>query len=295
MTSQEWKNLCDNTPVLLDGAWGSQLQQAGLPPGESPESWNLSHPDKVQAIGEAYVRAGSRIILTNTFGGNRFVLERHGLADRIREVNLAGAELSRRAAGVKALVFGSIGPSGKMIMMGDVTADELAEAFSDQALALHDGGVNGLVVETMSDLEEAVIATKAAVGTGLPVVSCMVYGSGPGHGHTMMGITPGQAAEALEQAGAWAVGANCGCGPDDFLPICRQYREATGLPIWMKPNAGLPDVEDGKTVYRMAPDEFARSARRLWQDGGATFIGGCCGTNPAFIETLRLKNDSLFQ
>ncbi len=290
MTSQEWNDLCARSPVLLDGAWGSQLQQRGLPPGHAPESWNLSHPSDVQSIGEAYVRAGAQIILTNTFGASRIMLERHHLADRTTEINRIGAELSRQAAGNRALVFGSVGPTGKLLMMGEGTADELSATFEEQARALKEGGVDGLVIETMSDLEEAVLATKAAAATGLPVVACMVYDSGPDHAHTMMGITPEQAAEALEKAGAWAVGANCGRGPADFYPVCNTFRAATSLPLWMKPNAGMPEMEDGKAVYRMTAQEFAAAARRLWEEAGATFIGGCCGTDPAFIEALRVKS-----
>lgn len=289
MTTEKWKQLCARPPVLLDGAWGSQLQQRGLPPGAAPESWNLSHPEEVQSTAEAYVQAGSQIILTNTFGANRFVLDRHQLAERAAEINRTGAQLSRNAAGSKAFVFGSVGPSGKMLIMGDLTKEELAAAFSEQVEALQKGGVDGLVIETMSDLDEAVLATKAAAATGLPVAACMVFDSGPARDHTMMGITPAMAAEALEQAGAWAIGANCGQGPGDFLKICEHYRKATDLPIWMKPNAGMPEMKEGKTVYPMTAELFARASHRLWEDGNATFIGGCCGTGPTYIQALHAQ------
>jgi len=279
-------------PVILDGAWGSLLQQHGLSTGTAPESWNLTHPDQVRQIAKAYVQAGSQIILTNTFGGNRISLDRHGLADKAAAVNRTGAELSKQAAGSDALVFGSIGPTGVMLMMGEVTAAQMGEAFAEQVKALKKGGVDGLVIETMSDLEEAVIATRAAVETGLPVVSCMVFDSGPHSGHTMMGVTPAQAAVALVDAGAWAVGANCGRGPDDFLPLCHVFRAATNLPLWMKPNAGLPEIENGKTVYRMTPEVFAGLVRPLWEQGGATFVGGCCGTDPEFIHKLAANPSS---
>ncbi len=313
LSRKDWLVLCSRPPVILDGAWGSLLQQRGLSAGTAPESWNLSHPDDVLAAGEAYVQAGSQIILTNTFGGNRISLARHGLADQAAVINRTGAELSRQAAdaglsrqsvdagpsrqaagagpsrqaaGSGALVFGSIGPTGAMLMMGEVTAAQMSEAYGEQAEALKDGGADGLVIETMADLEEAVIATRAAVSTGLPVVSCMVFDSGPNNDHTMMGVAPAQAAEALEDAGAWAVGANCGRGPEDFLPLCRAFRAATRLPLWMKPNAGLPEFEEGKTVYRMTAEQFAGLVRPLWEQGGATFVGGCCGSNPAFIQAL---------
>jgi len=279
-------------PVILDGAWGSLLQQRGLSMSTAPESWNLTPPDQVRQIAKAYVQAGSQIILTNTFGGNRISLDRHGLAGKAAAVNRTGAELSKQAAGSDALVFGSIGPTGVMLMMGEVTAAQMGEAFAEQAKALKEGGADGLVIETMSDLEEAVIATRAAVKTGLPVVSCMVYDSGPQNDHTMMGVTPAQAAAALEDAGAWAVGANCGRGPDEFLPLCHAFRTATNLPLWMKPNAGLPEIENGKTVYRMTPEVFAGLVRPLWEQGGATFVGGCCGTDPEFIHKLAANPSS---
>ncbi len=285
MTHQEWKDLCKKAPVLLDGAFGTQLQERGLRSGELSEGWNLSHPDKVQSVAEAYVEAGSQIILTNTFGANRIILEQHGLGERTKEINRIGVERSRCAAGARAHVFGSIGPTGKMLMMGEVTEDELFTTFEEQAHALKEGGADGLVIETMSDLEEATLAVKAAVATELPVVACMVFDSGPERVNTMMGVSPEQAAEALNKAGAWAVGANCGQGPEEYRPVCEKLRKATDLPLWMKPNAGLPEIEDDKMVYRVTPEEFAQNACRLFEKGAA-FIGGCCGTTPSFIKAL---------
>ncbi|MFO8030530.1 MAG: homocysteine S-methyltransferase family protein [Cyclonatronaceae bacterium] len=292
ISRKKWLELCVKPPVILDGAWGSLLQQRGLPAGTAPESWNLTHPGEVLQAGKAYVQAGSQIILTNTFGGNRIALARHGLTDQAAEINRAGAELSKQAAGTEALVFGSIGPTGVMLMMGEVTSTQMSEAFAEQAEALKEGGADGLVIETMSDLEEAILATMAAAETGLPVLSCMVFDSGPQNDYTMMGITPEQAALALEESGAWAVGANCGRGPDDFLPLCRAFRSATPLPLWMKPNAGLPEIEDGQTVYKMTPEQFSRLVRPLWEQGGATFVGGCCGTDPSFIQALATSPSS---
>ncbi len=289
MTPEKWKRLCAGPPVLLDGAWGSQLQQRGLPLGAAPESWNLSHPEQVQSLAKAYVQAGTQIILTNTFGANRFVLGRHQLAERATEINRTGAQISRNAAGGKAFVFGSIGPSGKMLITGEVTTEELSAAFSEQVDALREGGVDGLVIETMSDLDEAVTAVGAAAATGLPVVACMAYDAGSNGDHTMMGVTPAMAAEAFEKAGAWAIGANCGQGPDDFMKICEQYREATDLPLWMKPNAGTPEMIGEKTVYHMTAEQFARATRRLWEEGGVTFVGGCCGTGPSYTKAMHTQ------
>jgi len=288
MTREEWNTLCETAPVLLDGAWGTELQARGLAPGEGSDVWNRSHPDAVREVARSYVEAGSRIILTNTFGASRIMLDGHGLAAQTEELNRTGAALSKQAAGDQALVFGSIGPCGKMVMMGDVEEDDARAAFTEQAHALKEGGADGLVIETMADLKEVTLAVKAALTTGLPVLASMVYDTGPDKDRTMMGVTPEQAAEALEAAGAWAIGANCGQGPDGFLSICKRYRQATSLPIWMKPNAGLPEIEHGQAVYRMTPDNFADAVLRV-RDAGATFMGGCCGTNPSFIAALRSR------
>ena len=277
--------LLSTGPVLTDGSWGVHLQSLGLQPGESPDAWNLTHPDRVSKVAQAYVDAGSRIILTNTFGASRIMLARHGYAEQAYEINRAGAQLSRAAAAGKAHVFASIGPSGAMLMMGDVTEEQLAAAFDEQAKALAEGGAEAIVVETMSDLIEAKLAVNAARATGLPVVACMTFDSGKNKDRTMMGVTPEQAAEELSAAGADAIGANCGQGIEGYVPICSRLHAATSLPIWIKPNAGLPQVEDGRTVYRTTPQEFAAYADELLK-AGASFIGGCCGSNPDFIRAL---------
>lgn len=271
--------------MLTDGSWGVHLQSLGLQPGESPDVWNLTHPDLVTKVAQAYIEAGSHIILTNTFGASRIMLGRHGYADQAYAINRAGAQISRAAAAGKARVFASIGPSGAMLMMGDVTEEELAAAFDEQAKGLAEGGAEAIVIETMSDLTEATLAVKAARATGLPVVACMTFDSGKNKDRTMMGVTPEQAAEDLAAAGADVIGANCGQGIEGYVPICSRLHAATSLPIWIKPNAGLPQVEDGRTVYKTTPDEFAAHAGDLLK-AGASFIGGCCGSNPEFIRAL---------
>jgi methionine synthase I (cobalamin-dependent) len=195
-------------------------------------------------------------------------------------------EISRQAAGGRAKVFASIGPTGKLLMNGEVSEDELLAAFTEQAQALAEAGADGLVVETMADLTEATLAVRAAKGTGLPVVGCMVFDSGKNKDRTLMGVTPEQAATALAEAGADVIGANCGQGIAGFVAICQRMRAVTDRPLWMKANAGLPQMEGGRTVYRTTPDEFAAVAPALAQ-AGAVFIGGCCGTSPAFIQALR--------
>ncbi len=194
------QTLIDRSPVITDGAWGTQLQARGLAPGEVPDLWNLTHPEEVCAVARAYVEAGSQIILTNTFGANRIRLAESGCADRLLEINRDGVALSREAAGKRALVFASLGPSGKLIMNGDITEDELRDAFVEQAQALADGGADGLVVETMQDLAEAELAIAAAKATGLPVVASMVFDSGKDKDRTMMGTTPEQAAAGLRES-----------------------------------------------------------------------------------------------
>jgi 5-methyltetrahydrofolate--homocysteine methyltransferase len=226
--------------LLLDGAWGTELQAMGLSPGACPETLNLTHPEWVLRVARRYADAGSDVILTNSFGANPVALRRYDAADRCIEINQRAVALSRRAAGEHVRVFASIGPSGVMLMLGDVAESELYEAFALQAAALADAGADALVIETMTDLDEALIALAAARTTGLSVVVSMVFDSGPDHDRTMMGLAPGDVAGALIAAGADALGANCGVGPEAAIRICRQLRAATDLPLWIKPNAGLP-------------------------------------------------------
>ena len=275
-------------PLVTDGAWGTQLQQRGLPVGECPDAWNLSHPERVEEVAAAYVEAGSQIILTNTFGANRFILARHGLADRVAEVNRAGVEISRRAAAGHARVFASLGPSGLMLMMGEVAEKDLLEAFTQQARAMADAGADGIVVETMTDPAEARLAVAAACASGLPVVACMTFDSGAQKDRTMMGTTPEQAAEQLLAAGADCIGSNCGQGIAGFVEICRRLHAAAGQPVWIKANAGLPEIRDGQTFYSQTPQQFAGYVPQL-VEAGAGFIGGCCGTTPEFIRAVREK------
>ncbi len=277
--------LLNTKPVITDGAWGTELQSRGLQPGECPDSWNLSHPEEVESVARAYVEAGSRIVLTNTFGASRLMLNGHGLSEKTAEINRLGAEISKRAAGDQAKVFASMGPSGKMLLMGQTTEEELLSVFQEQAQALAAGGADGLVIETMSDPAEAVIAVKAACETGLPVVGCMVFDTGKNKDRTMMGTTPEQAAQAIAEAGADVVGTNCGQGISGFIPICQRLAAACDRPIWIKANAGIPEVIDGKVVYQTTPQEFASYIPQLLE-AGASFIGGCCGTNPNFIQAV---------
>jgi|YNPMSStandDraft_1061717.scaffolds.fasta_scaffold04013_2 methionine synthase I (cobalamin-dependent) len=272
-------------PVLTDGAWGTQLQELGLQAGECPDVWNLHHPDRVEQVARAYVDAGSQVILTNTFRANRLALAPYGLAGQTVEINRAGVEISRRAAAGSALVFASIGPSGRMLVTGETSEGELAAAFAQQARALAEAGADAIVVETMADLAEARLAILAALETGLPVVASMVFDSGRHKDRTMMGVTPEQAARELSAAGAHVIGANCGQGVAGYVEICRRLHASTERPIWIKANAGLPDMAEGKAVYRTTPDEYASYVPALLE-AGASFLGGCCGTSPEFIRAM---------
>lgn len=279
--------LLKERPIITDGAWGTQLQGLGLNPGEIPDVWNITNPEKVFHVAKSYVDAGSRIILTNTFGANKFRLaEAEDFSSKVKEINRRGVEISLSAAGDSAYVFASIGPSGKILMMGDITADDLYSAFCEQAEAIASAGAHAIVVETMSDIEEAVIAVKAAKQTGLPVVACMVFDSGKDKDRTMMGNTPEEVAKKLIEAGADIVGSNCGQGIETFVKICKRLYDASQRPVWIKPNAGLPVVVDGKAVYKVSPQDFAKYVPEI-VNSGAAFIGGCCGTNPYFISEIK--------
>jgi methionine synthase I (cobalamin-dependent) len=272
-------------PVLTDGAWGTQLQALGLPLGVCPDSWNVERPEVVERVPRAYVEAGSRVVLTNTFRANRIALATHGVAHSPAEINRAGVEISRRAAGERAWVFASIGPSGKLLLAGDVTEAELLAAFAEQASALAEAGADALVIETMADLTEATLALRAAQETGLPVVVSMVYDSGAHRDRTMMGVTPEDAAKTLTDAGADVIGANCGQGIEGYIEICRRLRAATDRPLWIKANAGLPQLVEGQAIYPTTPEQFAQRASEVLA-AGASFLGGCCGTSPATIRAL---------
>lgn len=279
---------------VTDGAWGTELQKAGLMPGSAPELWNWKEPQTVEAVARSYVQAGSDVILTNTFGANRFILATHGLTQRTAELAEQGVLISRRAAdaaGRDVKVFASMGPSGKIVMTGDVAAEELAAGFAEAAEALAWGGADALLLESFAELDEVRIALKAVrQACALPVVVSMTFASGPDGTATMMGDKPGDLAKVATALGAAAVGANCGVGPDNYVKVAQLLREATPLPLWIKANAGLPVIEKGKTVFPMGPKVFADYVPKLVA-AGAAFIGGCCGTTPQHIAAVRAAVD----
>ncbi len=280
-----WDRLLAAGPVITDGAWGTQLQAQGLVGGVCPDQWNVTYPDRVADIAAQYVAAGSQIVLTNTFRANRVALTMHQLADQLVEINRAGVDLIRRAVVGRAHVCASLGPTGKLLLAGEITHQDVRAAFAEQATILAAAGAEALVIETMADLEEAELAIAAARTTGLPVVACVVLDSGAAHDRTMMGAPPEEAATRLTAAGADVVGANCGQGIAGYVDICRRMRAATDRPLWMKANAGSPQVVGGQIRYESSAAEFAAQAPALVA-AGAQFIGGCCGTTPEFIRAL---------
>ena len=278
-------------PIATDGAWGTQLQQRGLPVGANPELWNLQRLELVEEVARAYVEAGSNVILTNTFGANRFILARHQLADQAAALNEAGAAISLRAADGRAAVFASIGPTGVMLMMGQTSENDLRAAFVEQAQALARAGVHGLVVETMSDPAEAVAAVAAAHETGLPVVACMTFDSGAKLDRTMMGTTPEQASEQLLAAGADCVGFEL--RPRDRRNRWKYAAACTPPPVVRSGSRRTPACRRCRMARRrtaQTAEQFAGHIPALIANG-AGMIGGCCGTTPEFIVAVRRQLD----
>lgn len=274
--------------LISDGAWGTFLQAKGLQPGECPELWNMDRPNDVFDIAKSYIDAGSDIIETNSFGGSLYKLLMFGLQDRVYEINKAAAEISRKAAGTEKHVLGSVGPTGKMLMMGDVTEEELYGAFKEQSMALEEGGADAIVVETMSDIEEAKLAIKAAKeNTKCEIICTMTFeNAGTNEYYTMMGITPVQMVNELVKTGAQIIGANCGNGIEGMINITKKIRSVnTDIPILIHANAGLPVFKDGETIFPETPNQMASFVQQL-VEAGANIIGGCCGTTPEHIKKI---------
>ena len=274
--------------LLSDGALGTLLQARGLRPGECPEMWNITHRSELTAIAESYLQAGSDIITTNSFGGSRIKLSQYGLGDRTPEINRLAAEIYREAAGNNKHVAGSIGPTGKMLIMGDITEDELFDAFSEQASALEKGGADIIIVETMTAADEASIAVKAArSATNCTVFVTMTFSDdGNGEYHTMMGVSPQEMVSAMKDAGAHVAGSNCGNGIKEMTGVLRAIRKAdASIPVIIQANAGLPELADGRTVFRESPEMMASFVPDLVKNG-VNIIGGCCGTTPSHIRAI---------
>jgi 5-methyltetrahydrofolate--homocysteine methyltransferase len=274
--------------LISDGAWGTFLHKKGLSPGECPELWNVTRRSDVLEIAASYIKAGADMILTNSFGGSPFKLEHYGLKDRTRELNRAAAEISREAAGTDRLVLGSMGPTGVVLMMGEVPEQEIYDGFSLQAGALKEGGIDAICIETMSALDEACIAVKAAKETtGLEIACTMTFEKTlSGEYRTMMGVSPKEMVGALKDAGADVIGTNCGNGFDQMIEIVKEIREADAeIPVLVHANAGRPVLKDGDTFFPETPLAMASKLGSLIASG-ADIVGGCCGTTPEHIKAF---------
>lgn len=275
--------------IISDGALGTMLQAAGLEPGICPETWNIDFPDRIEAIARAYAEAGSEAVETNTFGANRFKLSHYGFQDRVREFNRAAVEITRRAIGPDKIVLGSVGPTGVILMMGEVTEIELYDGFKEQVIALAEAGADVICIETMTALDEAILAIRAArENTDLEIICAMTFDKTiQGDFRTMMGVSPEEMTHALKAAGADIIGTNCGNGMENMIPIVEQIRDADpDIPILVHANAGKPHYHEGKNTFDETPEITASYIPGLIK-AGATCIGGCCGTTPDHIAQIR--------
>ena len=279
--------------LLGDGAMGTQLQHAGLEPGGCGEAWNVDHPDRLLTIQRAYVEAGCDCLTTNTFGGCRIMLERHDRADEVEAINGAGVEIAREAFGLKSgFVIGDIGPfGGLMEPYGDVSEQQVREAFAEQATSLVAAGVDAIIIETQTALEELSIGIEAAKKAGAPcVIGSMAYDvtTDGSEIRTMMGINPEEGAAFMRDAGADIIALNCGTGIDVgwAARAIERYQKVSNLPTMAQPNAGQPVLEKMKVLYKQSPQEMVSELPTLL-DAGANIVGGCCGSTPEHIRLFR--------
>jgi 5-methyltetrahydrofolate--homocysteine methyltransferase len=277
-------------PILADGAMGTMLFELGLQFGDPPEMWNLEQPDKVRQVHRGYLEAGARMLLTNTFGGNRFRLGMHGRESLVAELNRAGARLAHEAAaerGQETVIAGDLGPSGGiMAPLGDLDYEQARRGFAEQAQALREGGVDVFWIETISSLEEMRAAFDGIrmVDGERPIIMTMTFDT---RGRTMMGVTPEEAASVLTSLGAAAVGGNCGNGPQEILEVIRKMKAVApeGTVLVSKANAGVPRLEKGRAVYEAGPADMGAYAVAA-QQVGARIIGACCGSTPAHLREM---------
>lgn len=279
--------------LLLDCAMGTNMQKAGLKSGEEcGELWNAdSNRDKVLQLHRSCVEAGSDIIITNTFGANPIKLTHYRASDRAEELNREGARLACRAAGDKVLVAGDIGPTGDILEHwgGTRSRDEIRTGYERQVTGLLEGGVNLIILETFMDVEELLLAFEAARKLSeLPVIASMTFEAGPNGMRTMWGMTPEQVAQRLEEAGADAVGANCGMGTRDMLQVAVEMVKGTSLPVAVQPNAGVPELCGGKTFFPETAEQMAEVAGEF-KAAGVKILGGCCGTTPEYIASVKSR------
>jgi 5-methyltetrahydrofolate--homocysteine methyltransferase len=280
--------------LVADGAMGTMLFAKGITPGSCPEAINLSRPELLREIASEYLAAGADIIQTNTFGGSPLKLAMYGLDGRTEEINRTAVEAVRAAVGNRAYISGSCGPSGKILKpFGDTEPEAIFESFRAQMRYLVGAGIDILCIETMTDITEATLAVKAArsVSPVIPIMATMTFDKIPRGFYTIMGVSIKQAAAELEKAGADIIGSNCGHGIETMLEVAREFKAVSRLPIIIQSNAGLPELVNGKPVYRETPEFMADKALQLAEMGVAV-IGGCCGTTPAHIAAIRKMVDA---
>ena len=273
--------------LVSDGAWGTFLHAKGLKPGQCPELWNIEHADEVFDIAKSYIDAGADMVETNSFGGSSFKLIHYGLPDHASELNQAAAAISRRAAGDK-FVLGSVGPTGKILMMGEVTPEEVYESFKEQVIALEKGGADAIIIETFTDIDEARLAIKAAKeNTSIEVICTMTFErTVDGEYRSMMGVSPTEMMQELVPEGVDIIGANCGNGIEGMIRIVKEIRLCNAvIPVLIHANAGMPVYDDGKTVFPETPEQTASYVKAII-DAGVNIIGGCCGTTPEHIRQI---------
>ncbi|PID57768.1 5-methyltetrahydrofolate--homocysteine methyltransferase [candidate division KSB3 bacterium] len=284
MTAQELRQRLEQQVFILDGATGTELQKQGLPNGVCPEQWVIEHPESILQVQQAYVDAGADAVFSCTFGANRLKLQEFGLADRVYEMNKALAQISRRAVGPDKLIAGNMSATGRFVdPFGDLDFEEAVEVYKEQVRGLVDGGVDFFAIETMIDIQEmrsAVIAVKESCD--LPIIASMTFSE---DGHTLTGSDPISALVTLQSLGADVVGCNCSTGPDIMLKFIKQMKPCATVPLLAKPNAGLPKLVDGKTMFDMSSGQFASFVAEFI-GAGANMIGGCCGTSPAYIQKV---------
>lgn len=273
--------------LVSDGAWGTFLHAKGLKPGQCPELWNIEHAEEVFDIAKSYIDAGADMVETNSFGGSSFKLVHYGLADRVSELNRAAAVISRKAAGDK-YVLGSVGPTGKILMMGEVTPEEIYESFKEQVIALEKGGADAIIIETMTDLDEARLAVRAAKeNTLLEVICTMTFEKTVnGEYRSMMGVSPTEMMHELVPEGVDIIGANCGNGIEGMIEIVKEIRSCNSeIPVLVHANAGMPMYHEGTTLFPESPEQTASFVQAII-NAGVNIIGGCCGTTPEHIRQI---------
>ena len=273
--------------LVSDGAWGTYLFKKGLVSGDCPEEWNITHYEDVLDIAKSYVHAGSHIISKNRIGEKIFKLAHNNLSEKLSKICRTSAEISRKAAGEDKIVMASIGPTGKFLVMGDVSSDELYSSFKQQAVAFEEGGADAVCIETFYALDEAEQAVKAVKeNTSLDVICTFTFDKTENGLKTLMGITPQQMTESLILCGADVVGANCGSGFEDMVEIVKNIRTASPrIPIIIQANAGLPKIDNGNLIYSETPEKIKEIIPRIIE-AGANIIGGCCGTTPEHIKVI---------